>query len=81
MHAMLKYLGTRLPLVIEIFTQMSYIVSSGMNLDPGSFGLPLQTSWLHADAKTLVIDNERSLVKELPLTPCIIEACRASEQA
>jgi hypothetical protein len=59
--------------VIEIFTRMSYIISCGTKLGLGSSGLLLQTSWIHADAKTLVIDNGGSLVKELPLTPCVIE--------
>jgi hypothetical protein len=39
----------------------------------GSSGLPLQKPWLHADGKSLVIDNGGSLVKELPLTPCVME--------
>jgi hypothetical protein len=53
--------------------RMFYIVSCGKKLGLGSSGQPLQTSWLHANAKTLVIGNGGSLVKELPLTPCVIE--------
>jgi hypothetical protein len=61
---------------------MPYIASFGENLGLGSSGLPLQASWLHADAKVLVKHNGESLVKELRLTPCYRAGLRkGSEQA
>ena len=62
-----------LSVVIEIFTRMSYIVSVGKNLGLGFSGLYLQTSWQHTDIKISVIDNGASLVKGLPVMPCVIE--------
>ena len=64
---------TRLSVVIEIFTRMSYIASVGQNLGLGFSGLYLQTSWQHTDIKISVIDNGASLVKGLPVMPCVIE--------
>ena len=64
---------TILPVVIEILTRMSYIISVGTNLGLGSSGLALQTYWLDADVKSLVLDNRGSLVKGLPVIPCVIE--------
>ena len=52
---------------------MSYIVSFGKHLGLGSSGLALETSWLDADVKFLVLDNGGSLVKGLPVIPCVIE--------
>jgi hypothetical protein len=56
-----------LPVVIEVLTRMSYIVSVGQNSGLGFSGLYLQTSWLHTDVRISVVDNGALLVKGLPV--------------
>jgi hypothetical protein len=55
------------PVVIEILTRMSYIVSVGQDLGLGFSGIYLQISWLYTDVKISVIDNVTSLVKGVPV--------------
>jgi hypothetical protein len=56
-----------LPVVIEVLTWMSHIVSVGQNLGLSFSGLYLQASWLYTDVKISVIYNGASLVKGLPV--------------
>jgi hypothetical protein len=53
--------NTIFPVVIEILTYMSYIVSVGKNLGLGFSGLYLQTSWQHSDIK-IFGDRQWSIV-------------------
>jgi hypothetical protein len=52
---------------------MSHTVSFGKHLGLGFSGLVLQTYWLDVDVKILVLGNGGSLVKGLPVIPCVIE--------
>jgi hypothetical protein len=63
---------TRLPVVIEILTWMSYIFRSGKDLCLGSSGLSLQTSCLRADVKSSMIDNGGKGSREFP---ALLKSC------
>jgi hypothetical protein len=62
-----NYLSTIVPVVIEILTRMSYIVSVGQDLGLGFSGIYRQISWLYTDVKISVIDNVPLLVKGVPV--------------